>query len=159
LVRFIRGELQDRYPIRLHISIPPVISTIGEILREKSAGGECRVLNILGILGNGEMALCGIGRNIPELCFGHLGKDKLRKIWTSHPTLVGLRHDFNADYPGICGDCIHAKRCLTQCVAMNYARTGKLLNPDFLCAEAERRGVFPATRKRNFPQNPNNHAS
>jgi SynChlorMet cassette radical SAM/SPASM protein ScmF len=158
LVRFVRGELQDRYPIRLHISSPPALSTIGEILRGKSVGGECRVLNILGILGDGEMALCGIGRNIPELCFGRLGEANLRDIWISNPTLVGLRHDLDGEYPGICADCVHAKRCLTQCVAMNYARTGKLLSPDFLCAEAERKGIFPTTRKRSYQDNPDSHA-
>ncbi len=157
LARFIRGELQERTPIPLYISIPPALSSIRELLRGNNAGGECRVLNILGILGNGEMALCGIGRNIPKLCFGHLGEDSLRDIWASHPILVGLRHDLNGVYPGICGDCIHAKRCLTQCVAMNYSRTGELLNPDFLCAEAERRGIFPTTRKRSYCNIPVSH--
>jgi SynChlorMet cassette radical SAM/SPASM protein ScmF len=158
LVRFIRGELQDRMPIPLFISIPPALSIIREILREKKAGGECRVLNILGILGNGEMALCGIGRDIPELCFGQLSKDDLRNVWMSHPTLVKLRNDLNGDYPGICGDCVHARRCLTQCVAMNYARVGKLVTPDYLCAEAESRGAFPATRKLSFPEKSDIHA-
>jgi SynChlorMet cassette radical SAM/SPASM protein ScmF len=158
LVRFIRGELQGRTPISLFIAIPPALSTIREILREKKTGGECRVLNILGILGDGEMALCGIGRNIPELCFGRLGEANLRDKWISNPTLVGLRHDLDGDYPGICADCIHARRCLTQCVAMNYARTGKLINPDFLCEESERRGIFPTTRKRSYQDDPDNHA-
>jgi len=158
LVHFIRGELQDRYSIPLYISIPPAMSTIKDILRERRAGGICRVLNILGILGNGEMALCGIGKNIPELCFGQLGRDDLRNVWVSHPTLVKLRNDLNGDFPGICGECIHARRCLTQCVAMNYVRTGKLINPDFLCAEAEQSGIFPVTRKRSFAHNSDIHA-
>ena len=159
LVRFIRGEIQDRTSVPLFISTPPALSTIKEILHERNAGGECRVLNILGILGDGEMALCGIGRNIPELCFGELGRDDLRTIWFSHPALVKLRNDLNGDYPGICGDCIHAKRCLTQCVAMNYVRTGKLFNPDILCEVAEQKGNFPITRKRGFPMGNSMHAN
>jgi len=159
LVRFIRGELQERIPIPLYISTPPALSTIKDILREGKAGGECGVINILGILGNGEMALCGIGRSIPELCFGRLGRDDLRSIWVSHPILVGLRNDLNGDYPGICGDCVHARRCMTQCVAVNYERTRKLINPDYLCAEYERRGIFPTTRRRNLSQRPISHAN
>jgi radical SAM protein with 4Fe4S-binding SPASM domain len=155
LVRFVRGELQDRYHIPLYISTPPALSSIREILQEKRAGGECNVLHILGLLGSGEMALCGIGRNIPELCFGHLGKDDLRDVWISHPTLVNLRKDLQGDFPSICGDCIHARRCLTQCVAINYAVTGKLVNPYFLCEEAERKGWFPETRRRSFQCNIN----
>lgn len=149
-VMFIRGELQQQTPISLFISTPPALSTLNEIQREKRAGGECGIFNILGILGNGELALCGIGRNIPELCFGRLGKDCLEKIWISHPALVKLRNDLKGNFPGICGDCIHAWRCLTMCVAMNYVRTGKLINPDYLCVEAERKGVFPDTRRRSY---------
>jgi len=158
LVRFVKGELQERTPISLFISIPPALYTIREFLRERKAGGECRVLNILGILGNGEMALCGIGRNIPELCFGKLGEKELRKVWSSHPILVKLREDLNGEYPGICGNCIHALRCLSHCVAMNYVRTGKLISPDFLCEESERRGTFPPTRKRSFLDNVEIHS-
>ncbi len=153
LVHFIRGELQEKYKIKLIISIPPALSTIKELLKEKNLGGECHVLNILGILGNGDMALCGIGRNIPELCFGNLGKDDLREVWISHPTLVQLRQDLKRKFPGICGDCIHAKRCLTHCVAMNYEQYGKLVHPNFLCDEAEKRGIFPETRKKSYTNN------
>jgi SynChlorMet cassette radical SAM/SPASM protein ScmF len=158
LTRFVRGELQARTPIPLHISVPPALSSIQGILRAGSAGGECRVLNILGILGNGEMALCGIGRSIPELCFGRLGEDDLRSVWSRHPTLVKLRQDLNGDFPGICGDCVHARRCLTMCVAMNYVLSGELIHPDYLCAEAERRGDFPPTRRRSLPQRLERHA-
>jgi len=147
LTRRIRGELQDRFPIHLCIMIPPALLTAKEILRDKSAGGGCHVRNILGLLGTGEMALCGVGRNVPELCFGTLGKDNLRDVWISHPTLVGLRKDLDGPFHGLCGDCVHAKRCLTHCVAMNYEMTGKLVNVSPLCAEADRRGLFPVSRR------------
>ncbi len=150
LVRFIRGELQDKISIPLFIGVPPAMSTMKELLSGRNAGGQCKVLNILGILGDGEMALCGIGRNIPELCFGTLGKDDLISVWISNPTLVKLRKELNDDYPGICGDCVHSRSCLTHCVAMNYVNTGKLINPDYLCAEAAYLGEFPETRKKSF---------
>ncbi len=147
LTRRIRGELQDRFPIHLCIMVPPALLTAKEILRDKGSGGGCNVRHILGLLGTGEMALCGVGRNVPELCFGTLGRDSLRDVWISHPTLVALRKSLDAQSPGLCGDCVHAKRCLTHCVAMNYEMSGKLVNVSPLCAEAERRGVFPASRR------------
>jgi SynChlorMet cassette radical SAM/SPASM protein ScmF len=150
LVRFIRRDLQARVPIPLYIATPPAMSTIKELLQSGKAGGECRVLHILGLLGTGEMALCGIGRNIPELCFGRLGKDSIRDVWISHPVLNQLRRDLEDDLPGICGDCIHSQRCLTHCVAMNYQSTGKLIHPSFLCEEAVRRNEFPETRRRSY---------
>ncbi|MBN2106012.1 MAG: radical SAM protein [Deltaproteobacteria bacterium] len=144
----VRGPLQDRYSIYLSAMVPPALLTVRELLRHGgSDGGCCHVRNILGILGTGEMALCGIGRNIPELCFGMLGKDSLRRVWIEHPTLRRMRQDLAGQLPGVCGDCLHAGRCQTHCLAMNYEATGRLVNVSPLCAEAERRGQFPSTRR------------
>lgn len=153
LVRRVRGELQDRYPIKLIISVPPALHTIREILMDKGAGGECQVLHILGILGSGDMAICGIGRNIPQLCFGRLGTTDLAEAWISHPVLVAMREKMAGDFPGVCGDCIHAKRCLTQCVATNYSLYGELVHPFYLCEDAEQKGVFPVTRRKSYRGN------
>jgi SynChlorMet cassette radical SAM/SPASM protein ScmF len=143
------GELQRRMPIRLVIMLPSAMMTITELLRTLREGA-CHVRHILGILGTGDMALCGIGRSVPELCFGKLGEDSLREVWCNHPTLLQLRRDLDdvENYPGICGDCIHAARCLTHCVAQNYVDSGHLVWPASLCVEAERRGEFPVTRRR-----------
>jgi SynChlorMet cassette radical SAM/SPASM protein ScmF len=150
LARYVRGELQDRTPIPLKIATPPALSTVGELLRTRDGGGSCHVRHILGILGTGEMALCGIGRNVPELCFGRLGQDSVREVWSTHPALLQLRRDLDDTYPGICGECIHARRCLTHCVAQNYLDSGHLVWPSALCAEAERRELFPASRRRRM---------
>jgi SynChlorMet cassette radical SAM/SPASM protein ScmF len=149
LARYVLGELQNRVPIPLYLMIPPALMTVGELLRSKNMNGSCYVRHILGILGTGDVALCGIGRNVPELIFGKLGVDSVRQIWFSHPTLLSLRQDLSdvEKFPGICGQCIHAPRCLTQCVAQNYLDSGHLVWPAALCAEAVRRGVFPTTRK------------
>jgi len=147
LIHRIRGPLQDRYPIYLGAMVPPALSTIGELLRYQNDGAGCNVRHILGILGTGEMAMCGIGRNIPELCFGILGKDSLREVWLTNPVLQQMRKDLLGPFPGVCGGCIHAGRCLTHCLAQNYEANGTLVSVSPLCAEAVRRGVFPATRR------------
>ena len=148
LIHRIKGPLQDRYPqMHLGAMVPPAMSSVQELLRYGGEGAGCHVRHILGILGTGEMALCGIGRNVPELCFGKLGRDSLRDVWMNHPTLVQMRKDLEGPYPGICGDCLHAGRCMTHCLAQNFEANGKLVSPSPLCAEAVRRGVFPATRR------------
>ncbi len=150
IVHYIRGPLQEKTPIPLYIMVPPAFLTVKELLNASHVGSACQVRHILGILGDGKMALCGIGRNIPELCFGTLGSDSLREVWISHPALLQLRDDLSGEFPGICGDCIHAQRCLTYCVAMNYLESGKLVFPSSLCFQAEQNGTFPATRRRSF---------
>ncbi len=143
----IRGPLQEKYPIHLSAMVPPALATVKELLRYGGDGAGCNVRHILGLLGTGEMALCGIGRNLPELCFGRLGRDRLQDVWMNHPVLRQMRKDLLGPYPDVCGDCIHAGRCMTHCLAQNYESCGRLVAPSPLCAEAVRQGVFPATRR------------
>ena len=143
--RYLSKDLQKITPVPLVIGNPPALLTLKQL--ELGANSTCRVQNILGILGNGDMALCGIGRTIPEMCFGNLGQDSLRETWISHPTLAQLRKELDEPYPQICADCIHASKCKTHCVAMNYIESGHMVWPSAMCAEADERGVFPDTRR------------
>lgn len=145
LARFVRGDLQCRTPIPLILSTPLALYTVGELIYGQT-GGMCQIRHILGILATGEMALCGIGRTIPELCFGNLDKVSVAEAWKTHPMLRRLRRELDSDYPDICGKCIHARHCLTYCVAMNYQSTGQLITPSWFCAEAYQKGLFPLSR-------------
>ncbi|MFQ5412692.1 MAG: SynChlorMet cassette radical SAM/SPASM protein ScmF, partial [Phycisphaerae bacterium] len=73
LADYVRGELQERVPIRLVLNIPPALTPIPVLWRTRGTTGDCGVSSILGMLGTGEIALCGIGRTIPELVYGRLG--------------------------------------------------------------------------------------
>lgn len=144
---YVLGELQRMYQVPLYIMMPPALVTIPEILNRPFGFGRCNILGILGILGTGEMALCGIGRNFPDLCFGKLGSDSIREVWFNNPVLNEIRDIvFNDKYPGICGNCIHARECLMLCMAQNYLDFGTIAHPAALCCEAEKRGEFPVTR-------------
>lgn len=91
----------------------------------------------------------------------HLGKwgcDDLRSVWSSQPTLVKLRQDLAGDFTGLWHDCLHSWRCLTQCVAMNFMRGGRVSQTDFLCQEEEHRNQFPITRRRSYVGSPDSQA-
>jgi SynChlorMet cassette radical SAM/SPASM protein ScmF len=150
LSRYVNDELRRKSPIPVVLSIPPALMPFNELWRSKGKTCDCGVSGILGILGTGEIALCGIGQTIPELVYGHLGKDSIREIWLSHPVILALRRDLDnvRDYPGICGSCIHARNCRTGCVAHNYTHCGRLVTPNWLCEEADQKGVFPKSRMR-----------
>lgn len=150
LARCVREELRQSYPMRLVINIPLALMPLSEIMRRGGCTGDCGVRGILGVLGTGEIALCGIGRTIPELVYGRLGADSIRDIWLHHPKILELRRllDNVESFPGICGECTMAQRCRTGCVAQNYVDSGQLVWPDPLCAEAAGRDVFPAARRK-----------
>ena len=141
---------EEGLSIGLILNTPLALMPIGEMMRRGGHTGDCGVLGILGFLGSDEIVLCGIGRTIPELVYGRLGKDSIRDIWLHHPTILELRRTLDdvESYPGICGECNLAKRCRTGCVAQNFVDGRQLVWPDALCVEAERRGEFPATRRK-----------
>ncbi len=150
LVRYVNEDLHPNAPIPVILPSPPALTPFTEIWRTKGKSSDCGVTGILGILGTGQIALCGIGQTIPELVYGTLGKDSIREIWVNNPVILKLRHDLDhyLDYPGICGDCIHARGCRTGCVAHNYTHCGNLVAPHWLCGEAYKRNEFPQSRLR-----------
>ena len=147
LIRHVFGPLQARTPIPLHLGAPMALLNVRDLLSERWKG-VCSVESTLGLLGTGQMAMCGIGREIPDLVYGQLGKDDLRDVWISSPALIALRRALVGPWPGVCGDCVHADFCRTGCLAINHATCGSLVAPNELCREANERGEFPSTRRR-----------
>lgn len=148
VARYVNEELRPSVNISVIMSMPLALTPFSELWRTKGRSCDCGVIGILGVLGGGEIALCGIGETIPELVYGHLGRDSIRDIWIHNPVIAGLRRDIAdvSSYPGVCGSCIHANACRTGCVANNYQYGGKLIYPSRLCDYAYNKGIFPKTR-------------
>lgn len=108
--------------------------------------GSCHILNILGMLAEGELALCGIGTTVPELVYGNIGVDDLRTVWCDSPGLKYLRQVIPSQLEGICGRCIHRDLCLGACVANNYHLSGRLQAAYQFCQAAEDMSLFPNSR-------------
>jgi radical SAM protein with 4Fe4S-binding SPASM domain len=128
--RHVRTKLAQKTKLRLFVSLfPPAFLPQKELWQSKGVIGTCGVITNLGILGSGEISLCGIGWSVPDMVFGRLGEDSIRDIWLCHPRVLQLRRELTdvAAYPGICGDCIHAGACHTGCVANNYLEGSRLV--------------------------------
>ena len=108
--------------------------------------GACGILGILGVLASGKYALCGIGEQLPQLVFGTAGRDRLADVWAAHPVLGELRAGLPGRLGGVCGRCLVRGACLGACLAQTFYRTGSLWEPYWFCEEAERAGLFPASR-------------
>ena len=148
LAHYIDEDLGPRAPIGIILNIPPALSSLRQLRRTRGCCGDCGVRGILGILGTNQYALCGIGSTCPEFVYGQLGKDSVRDIWLTNPTILLLRRALadTDSFPGICARCMFARVCRTGCVADNYVQNGQLIAPNWLCTEAARRGLFPSAR-------------
>ena len=143
--RRVESELALETKLHLFFDYPPAFRALSRIASSDGCS-RCGIKGILGVLATGQYALCGIGEQVSELIFGAVGQDRLEEVWSNHPVLNAIRNDNPARLTGVCGRCVMKGRCLGSCVAQNYYRSQDLLAPFWFCEEAERAGLFPASR-------------
>ena len=146
LGHWIENTLEPSSGIRIVYSHPTAFRPLSKIFTKSS--GRCGIFGIIGVLGDGKYALCGIGETVPDLVFGHAEKDRLADVWNNTPVLNDIRKGLPGDLKGICGDCLMKNLCLGACVAMNYYRGRDLFAPHWYCEEAHNVELFPTERIR-----------
>jgi SynChlorMet cassette radical SAM/SPASM protein ScmF len=139
--KWIEKELIPSSRMDIVYSHPMAFKPFGKAISRSS--GSCGIFGIIGVLGSGKYALCGIGQTIPEMVFGDAQKDKLADIWNSNPLINEIRDRLPRDLKGICHDCIFRKKCLGTCIAMNYNHYQDLMASNFFCQQAHEKGIFP----------------
>jgi len=146
LGEWVEGILQKSTSVRLVYSWPMAFYGINRLLSEST--GTCGIFGVLGVLSSGHLAMCGIGVQMPDLCYGLLKKDTVSDIWNSHPMLTDLRANVPAKFEGVCGECILRDVCLGSCIANNYLLTNTLTGSNWFCQSADEALRFPASRRK-----------
>jgi len=149
LGQWVENELSKSTNLTLFFDHALAFRALGDVFSGDGGGcGVCGILGILGVLADGSYALCGIGETVPELVFGHAGKDSLEDVWNNTLVLRELREGLPLRLEGVCGDCLLKGLCRGGCIAQNYYSGNHLWAPFWLCEEARRLGLFPETRLR-----------
>jgi SynChlorMet cassette radical SAM/SPASM protein ScmF len=130
--------------LRVFFDLPPALLSVEDITG--SGLSVCRILNILGILANGDISICGIGQNHSELRMGNISEDAINTVWQSHPLLEKLRDALPKRLQPPCDNCIFQFQCLGGCRALAFACDDDLLAPFFICREVYAAGLFPGSR-------------
>lgn len=144
LHRMVEEEWSRQDNLEIFFDLPVAFLSIEEIKRNGS--GQCRILNILGVLANGDFSICGIGQTIDELRLGNLHQISIREVWENNPVLKELRQSLPGKLKGICHHCIFKFQCLGACRAMAFSHARDLYAPYFLCQEFYDSGLFPSSR-------------
>jgi SynChlorMet cassette radical SAM/SPASM protein ScmF len=145
LGRYVDTKLSSSTRLRVVFDYPMAFRPLSRIASENGSG-VCGILGIIGILATGDYALCGIGKHLPELVLGVVGRDPLEKVWRENHVLKALREGLPRRLSGTCAACLMKSRCFGSCIAQNYYRTESLWAPFWFCEQAEKDGFFPATR-------------
>ncbi len=109
--------------------------------------GRCWAGNLLGVLPDGTVSLCGIAYSRPELSMGVYPENGLEEIWKGSPLLRGLRRSLDGPPQGVCSKCVHWESCRGKCVMENYAVGGSFSAPHRFCETAWELGLFPGGRR------------
>jgi len=151
LGRHVEQDLAPGTGVRLFFHYPPAFRSL-QRLADGNACSTCGIFGILGVMASGHYALCGIGEQVPELVFGEVGKDPLATVWRENSVLKALREGLPSRLEGVCGRCLMKGRCLGSCVAQNVYSQGNLWAPYWFCEQAEKEGLFPASRLAAAPE-------
>ena len=147
LGQWVERDLSTSTKLAVFFDQPLAFRPLSRMFSENGGGcSRCRVLNIIGVLADGQYAMCGIGEVVPGLVYGHAASDSLTEVWNNHPTLLELRHGLPGNLEGVCSKCMLKHRCQGHCVAQNYYRTGSLWSCHWLCDQASGKGLFPESR-------------
>ncbi len=148
LEKLIEGDYADRYPqMNINLYIPPALKGIKELARNTLCS--CNIFNICGILSNGDVSVCGIGRRNKELVMGNVKQEGIARIWREGRVFKDIRKKIPHQMQGICGKCLFKQHCLGFCRADALYSGQSLLVPNDLCQAVYQKGMFPVSRTLN----------
>lgn len=132
------GRIAIAYPQHVTAMVPYAFHRIGGALRI----GVCEPSTILGLLPNGDVAICGIGITNKGAVLGNVKKSSIRDIVEHSAVLRSLR--VPQKYGGICGICIFRDVCANVCPAHAFAHSGSYSGAYPVCQVIYEAGLFPS---------------
>lgn len=155
------ADALKRYKGRAQLKIPPAVipPDMQVEFRHRLAMSGCAVdyitscqFPLLGILPDGSITVCALTREHPGVYFGNIRVNRLAEVWRDQT--LGLRREryLRAELEGICGDCVFKKECRGSCRAHSFMEFGSFEGPYPLCAEMDKRGLFPDVYRLSYVQ-------
>jgi len=144
LIRIV-AQLDEIYKGKIITTMPlSLVASFFDWPRPLRIGGVCPYKNLLSILPNGDIALCGIGMTHPETVFGNIYQSSISEIWNKATGyLKELRSTTPNSFNGICSRCTFNKHCANSCPAYVYESSGTFFASHPLCEALYKMGLFP----------------
>ena len=141
----IENEFSDRYGnTHIDLYVPPALKGIKEFSRNTIF--TCKIHTICGILSNGDVSICGIGRREKNLIMGNVREQGIDRIWKEGALFQEIREKVPAQLKGICGSCLFKYHCLGFCRAHVLCNGQSAMDPYGICEEVFEKGLFPKSR-------------
>jgi SynChlorMet cassette radical SAM/SPASM protein ScmF len=140
------GTIADRYPFKVLLHVDPAFAPLQKMRSGVYCGGHCGYQRSLGILADGSVTICSIGKIDPQFIFGHVSDIQLAGAWRHNAILQQIHEGVEQRLEGVCGRCIFRRSCAGGCRALALQCGGNLYSPHPLCQALYDAGAFPASR-------------
>lgn len=128
--------------INIFLNLPPLLQYIDEIIPGR--GAACGwAENFCGVLANGDVTICGVASNEPQLVAGNILKQRFRDIWRNAELFAETRAFHTRDLKGVCGKCPFNDFCGGACRLSAFRSSGDFLAPYELCQYFHDSGYIP----------------
>jgi AdoMet-dependent heme synthase len=128
--------------VNIFLNLPPLLQYFDEIIM--SRGTACGwAVNFCGVLANGDVTICGVANDEPELVAGNIANESFTDIWQNSPLFRETRGNKTSDLKGICGKCPFNEYCGGACRLSAFRRTGDFSAPYGLCQYFYDTGYIP----------------
>jgi SynChlorMet cassette radical SAM/SPASM protein ScmF len=145
LEKRVEEEFPKKYSgMHIDLYLPPALKGITEFALYGLC--TCKIHNICGILSNGDVSICGIGRRNPDLILGNVKEQGIALIWQEGEIFNEIRDKIPFQLQGICGRCLFKHHCLGFCRADLLGNGQSLSAPYGMCEDIYNKGLFPKSR-------------
>ncbi|HEY0781437.1 MAG TPA: PqqD family peptide modification chaperone [Thermoanaerobaculia bacterium] len=141
-------ENKGRFPGVSLIKLPPAMVPPKYLLSiykgiDVGCSTSCK-FPLLGILPNGDITVCALGREETDLFFGNVREVHLKDAWQkARMDLLRTRYVTGEHLKGICADCVWKKTCKGSCRAWAYVEGEDFESAYPVCQDAADKGLFP----------------
>lgn len=99
---------------------------------------------LLGVLPNGDITICALSREDPDLLLGNVHETTLKEVWQKARMDLLRKRYVRADHlEGICADCVWKRSCKGSCRAWALKEGDSFYSPYPVCQDAAEKGLFP----------------
>lgn len=137
--------------LNIFVNLPPLLMYLDEIIPGRGAACGWAV-NFCGVLANGDVSICGVASDEPDLVAGNVKTQSFRDIWLNAPLFRHTRSLDTADLKGICGRCPFNEICGGACRLSAHKAEGDLLGSYELCQRFLDEGFIPEGVLKSAPQ-------
>jgi AdoMet-dependent heme synthase len=134
--------LRKQSGINIFVNLPPLLQYLDEIIPGR--GAACGwASNFCGILSNGDVSICGVASDEPDLVAGNVNVTRFREIWVSSPLFKYTRALKTDNLKGICGRCPFNSICGGACRLSAFREKRDFLGEYALCQNFYDAGYIP----------------